>query len=209
MNSKMIGLIVAVVVSVAVGFGIATFMNSQKIALDKNNNSGPVFQSYSAMDMEQLTTELSNIMLPEDEYNKLGSAILQSAMGLFMAQAQGAGISIDDKAQDELKSRIDNKYSRRYFTEMNANSMKELSKEDLIGILSFYSTEAGQKFLVLSPKIIESTMMAVQNDLSQWLPVTVNEVVAKIKEGGSQPSNAEQPAGEGIKEEPKQEQADS
>jgi hypothetical protein len=130
---------------------------------------------------EELTMSLSKIMLPDEEYNKLSDAIYQTALSLLMAQAQAAGIEVTEAAQQELKDNIAQKYSRQYFADINANSMKDLSKADLVNILAFYNTEAGRKFLTQSPKIIEGTMAAVQNDLSQWLPTTVETMVNKLK----------------------------
>lgn len=154
--------------------------------------NGPSFSSATALNtksLDELSASLSDIMLPEDEYNKLGDAIFQSAMGLFMAQAQSSGITVNEAAESELKKSINAKYSRKFFTDMNASSMKELSLEDLVAIIGFYHTESGQKFLKLSPKIIENTMTSIQTDLSKWLPTAVDSVVAKLKseEGKEQP----------------------
>jgi hypothetical protein len=133
--------------------------------------------------LEELSSSLSTIMLPDEEYSKLGDAIYQTALNLLMAQAQAADLEVSVAAEEELKDSINKKYSRQYFADMNALSMKELSKSDLVAILSFYNTEAGKKFLTLSPKIIESTMTSVQTDLSQWLPTTVDNVLNKLKTG--------------------------
>lgn len=130
---------------------------------------------------EELTMSLSKIMLPDEEYTKLGDAIYQTALSLLLSQAQASGVEVSELVQQELKDTIAKKYSRQYFADINASSMKELSKEDLVAILSFYNTNAGQKFLTLSPKIIENTMASVQTDLSQWLPSTVDAILAKIK----------------------------
>ncbi len=190
-GSKTIGVVsLAAIVSLGVGFAIGSSVSKgSSSALDSNNNTAPLIKSLSEKKLEDLGVQLSDIMLPKEEYDKLGGAILQSAMGLFMAQAQGAGITVDEKAGNELKTRIDAKYTRKYFTDMNAVSMKELTKEDLVAILAFYGTSSGGKFLKLSPKIIEATMTSVQTDLSQWLPATVTEVIAKLK-GGSAPAAA-------------------
>src|SRR6185437_2033074 len=111
----------------------------------------------------------SEIMLPEDEFSKLGDAIYQTAMGLLTSQAQSSGIQITEAVEQELKSSIQKKYSRQFFASMNANAMKDLSKEELVSILAFYNTPTGGKFLRLSPKIIEGTMASTQSDLQQWL----------------------------------------
>lgn len=204
MNSKTIGVIaLAAVVSLGIGFAIGTSLNKPGINVDSNNSNIPV-SDLSEKSVEELGVQLSDIMLPKEEYDKLGGAILQSGMGLFMAQAQGAGLTVDEKATEELKKRIDEKYTRKYFTDQNAVSMKELNKEDLVAILSFYNTTAGQKFLKLSPQIIESTMTAVQNDLQQWLPATVTEVIGKLKTGGTNGSAPAQGNNEAPVEAPKE-----
>lgn len=140
---------------------------------------------------EELTASLSEIMLPEEEFSKLGDAIYQTAMGLLMAQAQNSGLEVTQATEQELKNSIEQKYNRQFFASQNASAMKDLSKDELVAILSFYNTPAGAKFLKLSPKIIESTMTTTQNDLQQWLPTTVENLVSKLKgnsEGG-QPEN--------------------
>jgi hypothetical protein len=83
--------------------------------------------------------------------------------------------------------------------------MKDLSKEELIAIISFYNTESGQKFLKLSPKIIQTTMQAVQADLSSWLPTTVDNLVAKLKGGNDKDKNE---APKDLKEAPKDDAKD-
>lgn len=173
---------VSVVLALLVGVFIGTKLNckSSTVAL---GDGAQKHEDWSALSVEDLGSKLSEVMLPEEEFVKLEAAIFQTAMGLMMAQAQGAGITVNDEAQKELKESINQKYSRKYFADMNASSMKELSKEDLILILGFYHTTAGQKFLELSPKIIQTTMSAVQTDLSAWLPKTVDALVAKLKGG--------------------------
>lgn len=179
---------VSVVLALVLGVFIGTKLNCKTSGTAVAEGG----QDWSALSVEDLGSKLSEVMLPEDEFVKLEGAIFQTAMGLMMAQAQGAGITVNDDAQKELKDSINEKYSRKYFADMNASSMKELSKEDLILILNFYHTAAGQKFLELSPKIIQTTMSAVQADLSKWLPETVGALVAKLKggnkEGAADPS---------------------
>lgn len=182
---KTIGVVsLTAIVSLGLGGLIgANLKNSQAFTLTNT--------AWSNKSLDELSASLSDVMLPEDEYNKLGDAIFQSAMGLFMAQAQSAGIAVNETAEGELKKSIDAKYSRKFFTDMNASSMKELSHEDLVAILGFYHTESGQKFLKLSPKIIENTMTSIQADLSKWLPTAVDTVVAKLKAGAGEPDKAE------------------
>lgn len=186
-NSKKTVTVVSVAIIFAMGLGIAIGTRIKgKGNINDNNNAVPVSGAdgnLNELSLEELSAKLSNFMLPEEEFSKLGGAIFQTAMGLFMAQAQQAGIEVTDVAQQELKKSIDEKYSRKYFADMNASSMKELTKEELAAIIAFYNTEAGVKFLKLSPKIIQSTMSAVQADLSQWLPKTVDALVLKFKTG--------------------------
>lgn len=210
-NKKMITAIsITLVASLGVGIAIGSLLNGKGTPFtsggDHNNNAVPVPLkdiNWNEKSPEDLTVSLSEVMLPEDEFLKLEAAILQTAMGLLMAQAQGAGITVGDDAQQELKKSIDEKYSRKYFSDMNANSMKELTKPELITVLSFYNTEAGQKFLKLSPKIIQTTMTAVQADLSAWLPKTVDAMVAKLKGGnnGGQKNDEAKDGGDLKKEE--------
>lgn len=206
-NSKKTVTVVSIAVVFAIGLGIAIGMNLKK---GSSEAGAPVADAnLSGLSIDELAGKLSNFMLPEDEFSKLGSAIFQTAMGLFMQQAQQAGVEVNEAAQQDLKKSIDDKYSRKYFADMNANSMKELSKEDLIAINSFYNTDAGQKFLKLSPKIIQSTMQAVQADLTQWLPKTVDELVAKYKGGAPAGDKASAPeAGkDGLQEPPAKDEA--
>lgn len=181
--------VIAVVIALALGIFIGTKINCKSSAAAGALSEKS--EDWSKLSVEELGSKLSEVMLPEEEFVKLEGAIFQTAMGLMMAQAQGAGITVTDEAQKELKDSINQKYSRKYFADMNANSMKELSKEDLILILSFYHTSAGQKFLELSPKIIQTTMTAVQTDLSAWLPKTVDALVAKLKTGKDAPAAGE------------------
>lgn len=150
-----------------------------------SQGAGP--SAFDNKSIDELTASLSEVMLPEEEYSKLGDAIYQTAMGLLMAQAQNSGIEVTQATEQELKSSIEKKYSRQFFASQNAEAMKELSKEELVAILSFYNTPTGSKFLKLSPKIIEGTMTSTQTDLQQWLPSTVEALVSKLRgnKGGS------------------------
>lgn len=189
MNSKTVTVVsISAIIALGIGIAIGTSLNQKGIlggtAGDGNNNFAPEgLGNIAELPVEELGSKLSNIMLPEEEFTRLEAAILQTGMGLFMAQAQQAGVTVTDEAQADLKKSISEKYSRKYFSDMNAGSMQELSKPDLISIISFYNTEAGQKFLKLSPKIIQTTMTAVQSDLSAWLPKTIEALVVKLKGG--------------------------
>ncbi len=187
---------IAVVFALGLGIAIGTAIKGKTNVGDNNVANPANDKALNDLPVEELGAKLSNVMLPEEEFGKLSTAIYQTAMGLFMAQAQQAGINVSDAAQQELKKSIDDKYSRKYFEDMNANSMKELSKPELISIIGFYNTEAGIKFLKLSPKIIQSTMSAVQADLTQWLPKTVDALVAKLKGGSPAEEKGEADKGE-------------
>lgn len=188
-------LFISAVFVVALGLGVALgfwFQGKSSLNVGKLNDPAlvPIKDvNWEEQSLEQLGESLSLVMLPEDEFLKLQAAIFQTGMGLFMAQAQGAGVTVTDASQQELKKAIEDKYTRKYFADLNAGSMKELSKPEFISVLSFYNTEAGQKFLRLSPKIIQATMTEVQKDLGSWLTKTVETLVAKGK--GGEPAKPE------------------
>ncbi len=188
MESKKTGTVVSIAVIVSLGIGIAIGTMIKKC--DSTSTAGGTVTDAKLNDLsvEELRIKLSEVMLPADEFEKLSGAIYQTGMGLFMSQAQQAGIEVNEAAQQELKKSIEEKYSRKYFADMNANSMTELTKPELVSVISFYNTESGQKFLKMSPKIIQTTMSAVQADLTQWLPKTVDDLVAKLKNGGNAPA---------------------
>lgn len=190
-SSKKTVTVVSIAIVFAMALGIAIGATIKNKGNDHSNGVAVSDPNLKNETIEQLSGKLSNIMLPDDEFGKLGGAIFQTAMGLFMAQSQQAGIEATDAAQQELRKSIDDKYSRQYFADMNAKSMAELTQPDLVAIIGFYQTEAGQKFLKLSPKIIQSTMTAVQADLTQWLPKTVDALVSKLKGGAPSEGQAE------------------
>lgn len=204
------GLVVTIAAVIALGVGIAIGMTLKK---SPTVAGGADTQNYSDKSVEELSAKLSELMLPEEEFVKLEEAIYQTGMGLFMAQAQSAGVTVPESAQQELKKSINEKYSRKYFADINAESMKDLGQPELVLILNFYSTEAGRKFLALSPKIIQQTMKVVQQDLSAWLPKTVDAMVAKLKGGEAAPAEPkdELPKNElkAPEDAPKDEKADS
>lgn len=176
---------ITLIFALGVGVAIGAMLKNKGFpgqSPDNNNNATPVANAnFQDLSLEELSSKLSEVMLPEEEFSKLEGAIFQTAMGLLVNQAQQAGLTVTDATQDELKKSINEKYTRKYFADMNASSMQELSKDELILIIGFYNTEAGQKFLKLSPKIIKSTMAAVQADLSAWLPKTVGDLIARLK----------------------------
>jgi hypothetical protein len=201
-NNKKTLIVVSISVVFALGLGIAIGSTLKKRAQvgDKNITA---MEDMSDKSIEELGERLSEFMLPENEFTKLQAAILQAGLGLFMSQAQTAGIQLNEDMQKELKDEIDKKYDRKFFASLNAGSMKELSKDELISIIAFYHTEAGKKFLEMSPKIIQNTMTQVQTDLSAWLPKTVETLVAKLKDGGGKGDKKEEaPAIPDIKANP-------
>lgn len=178
---------ISAIFALGLGIAIGTSIKGSKSIGDGNNNSAENNDPNLAdKSPEELKAKLSELMLPEDEYVKLDSAITQTGVGLFMAQAQGAGVTVTEEAQQELKKTLSEKYSRKYFSDMNVSSM-DFTKEELGTILGFYNTTAGKKFLEQSPKIIQTTMQNVQNDLKENLPKTVDALVAKLK--GGAPAN--------------------
>jgi hypothetical protein len=203
MATKNLGIIIlSVVLAGALGYYVGSRNQnktpplghlSDEKALPVATEASPTAADLENKSQEELTMSLSKIMLPDDEYNKLSDAIYQTALNLLMAQSQAAGLEVSEATQQELKDSINKKYSRQYFADINSNSMKDLSKADLVSILSFYNTEPGQKFLTLSPKIIEGTMASVQNDLSQWLPSTVEAMVNKLKSSKAPVKKSEAP----------------
>ena len=172
----------------AIGFSVKGKSSKSTDSLGNDNNFAPAgegAENLDALSLAELSERLSNIMLPDEEYEKLRDAIHKTAMGLFASQANGLAENASAQADAELRKSVDEKYSREYFTKMNSSSMQELSEANLRVILGFYGTDAGKKFLTLSPKIIESTMRTVQSDLSSWLPNAVAGVVNKIKNPGA------------------------
>jgi hypothetical protein len=202
-------LFISAIFVVALGLGVALgywLQGKSSLKIGKQNDPAlvPIKDvNWDEQTLEQLGESLSQVMLPEDEFLKLQAAIFQTGMGLFMAQAQSAGLTVTDSAQQELKKAIEDKYTRKYFADMNAGSMKELTKPEFISVLSFYNTEAGQKFLRLSPKIIQSTMTEVQKDLAAWLPKTVETLVAKGKGGEQGKPEGDDVKKDNVKEEEK------
>ncbi|HXW53916.1 MAG TPA: DUF2059 domain-containing protein [Myxococcota bacterium] len=209
---------ITLVASLAIGIAIGTSLKNKGMPFsgnsDDNNNAVPVpikDVNWNDKSQEELGSSLSEVMLPEDEFTNLQKAIFQTAMGLFTAQAQSAGINVSDESQQELKKTIEDRYSRKYFSDLNADSMKDLSKPELITILSFYNTEAGVKFLKLSPKMVNATMHTLQQDLSSWVPTAVDAQMAKLKGGTGSKNPSEQPKVEpqNLGQDVKDEKADS
>lgn len=191
-------IILGVALGVAVGFFVwGTKCGSKGAAGQADGGTLPA--NVDSMNETELAGSLSSVMLPDDEYNRLLDAIFQTAMGLIMAEIQDSGIEVNKTVEDELKGNINQHFSREYFTKLNTESMKELPKADMISVLRFYHSEAGKKFLVLSPKIIKTTMDKVQEELGAWLPSTRDGVVSKLKGGkATAPAqgNKDQPAAE-------------
>lgn len=173
------------VILLLIAFGLGFWIGGKK-GSDKTPeieiNSFEI-QDIKDKDQAALMRDLSDIMMPKDEYEKLIGAVLQTGMGLMGAKSQGQGIDIKPGVETQLKARIENKYSRSYFTDLNAKSMEELTKPELEAILIFYKSSAGQKFLRLSPMIIETTMKNVQMDLAKWLPEEIEKMLSEMKEG--------------------------
>ena len=144
--------------------------------------------NFSSKSEEELKNDLSLVMLPQDEFSKLLNAIEQTGLGLLNAQAQSKNVTITPEIEKNLTDTIKEKYTRKYFSDINLASMKELNKEELTEILNFYASNAGTKIRDLTPKIIQSTMQVVQKDLSEWMPSTIEQI---IKDPTKKPSNIE------------------
>jgi hypothetical protein len=188
---------IASILALGVGFAVGSYVKGKSCgAKDPVSAENANLENES---LEALSAKLSRIMLPEEEFSKFNTAIYQTAMGLFMTQAQQAGVQVSESAQQELKKAVDEKYSRDYFAGLNAKSMQALTKEHIAAIIRFYGTEAGKIFLTASPTIIQETMTTVQTDLTQWLPKTVEALVMKLKGGAPQDDKKGEP-GKGEEE---------
>jgi hypothetical protein len=162
------------------GFAFGMFFNKGGFAIDKSNNTAAVgINDLSQKNVEELHELLSQFVLPENEFVKLESAIMQAGMGLLMAQSQNQNATITDEVRKNLETAIKEKYNRKYFSDMNSSSMNDLTKDEMVNIIGFYNTDSGKKFLETSPKIIQATMSNVQTDVSTWLPKTVGNLIAK------------------------------
>lgn len=173
------------------GFALSSFTNKAGFNIDKDNNNAAV-GDLSEKTVEELHDMLSQFVLPENEFVKLEAAIVQAGMGLLMAQSQAQQASITDEIRKDLENAIKEKYNRKYFSSMNATSMNDLTKDELTKIVLFYNTSWGQKFLDISPKIIQTTMTNVQADVSTWLPKTIGNIIAKAT--GKEVKEEDQPS---------------
>ena len=183
-KTNMTVVVISAVCALGIGVAIGSSLGGKGFFGDKSKPvAGVVDKDLPNKTDEELRHKLSEFMLPENEFGKLETAILQAGMGLFMAQAQQAGIAIDDAGREKLKTKLGEKYSRDYFAKLNADSMKEMNKDDLLSVIGFYSTDSGKKFLEMSPKIIQTTMTTVQQDLGVYLPKAVEELVVELKGG--------------------------
>lgn len=175
----------SIILGAALGVAVGFFVWGTKCGKGAAGHAdgGTLPTNVESMNEAELAGSLSTVMLPEDEYNRLLDAIFQTVMGLVMADVQDSGIEVTKTVEDELKGDINKHFSRDYFTKLNTESMKELPKEDIVAVLRFYHSEAGKKFLVLSPKIIQTTMGEVQKELGEWIPSIKDSVVVKLKGG--------------------------
>lgn len=135
--------------------------------------------------VDALFEDLSLVMLPQDEYEKLISAIEQTALGLLNAKAKDSNAQITPAMEEALKNRVKQKYSRQFFTSISSDIVKQLNKDELVKILYFYSSTAGKKIRELTPEVISKTMGAVQSDITVWLPEAVNITLTGEKPTGN------------------------
>lgn len=195
-NKNFTTIAISAVVALGIGVAIGSSLGGKGLfsAGDKNNNATPELADLPSKSVEELSAKLSEVMLPENEFSKLESAISQAGVGLLMAQSQAAGLTASEDMQNELKKNLAEKYNRKYFSDLNSESMKDLTKEELIAIINFYHTEAGKKFLEKSPQIIQATMAKVQADIGSNLPTMVTSLVEKHKNGGADKADKKEEA---------------
>lgn len=197
-NSSWLMSVLVLMLGLGVGLSIGASIWGGKnplafLALDNDNINKPIGKAdFVKKPQEQLVILLSEMMMPKEEHAKILAAITQTGMGLMSAQSQGSDLNITQGVETQLRGRIENRYSLKYFIDMNAKSMKDLSKYDLEAILYFYNTPPGEKFFKLSPQIIENTLKSAQTDVASWLPAEINKMLDEMKFGLKVPPKKEQ-----------------
>ncbi len=192
-----IGALVAVgIIAAGIGYAVGVSIKGSGSPSANTETAGQEAVVDTGETVEQLSEKLSAVMMPQEEYEKLTAAIYQTGLTLLTSRAQSSGLEVDPSIGEDLKKIVSEKYTRDYFTKMNASAMTGLEKTDLFQIIKFYETDAGKKFLSLSPKIIANTMTTVRDDMAAWIPQTVETLMEKVKE--NQPKKAD-----GQKEAPK------
>ncbi len=196
-------LLLSIALALVIGYFVGSYCSKcdvNKVASTEAIGANSVVPSnFASKSQEDLTSDLSAVMLPQDEYLKLMDAIEQTALGLLNAQAQGQNFKVTPEVEDKLKGGIKEKYSRKYFTSINAETMKDLTKPELVDILNFYASASGMKIRELTPKIIQETMQVVQKDLSVWLPSTVTQLIKNPNAPLNQPVAKDEKALEEVK----------
>lgn len=178
MCKSSISMIVVAAAALGIGyFAGSYFSNCKTKSSETASSANQVNGNFAAKSENDLKNDLSLVMLPQDEFSKLINAIEQTGIGLLNAQAQGKNLTITPEIEKNLTDAIKEKYTRKYFSDINTTSMKGLTKEELIDILNFYASNAGTKIRDLTPKIIQETMQVVQKDLSEWMPSTIEQII--------------------------------
>lgn len=183
-----LSIIIIAAASLGIGYFAGSYFSNCKTKNADTASTKVTNNNFSSKSEEELKNDLSLVMLPQDEFSKLLNAIEQTGLGLLNAQAQSKNVTITPEIEKNLTDTIKEKYTRKYFSDINLTSMKELNKEELTEILNFYASNAGTKIRDLTPKIIQSTMQVVQKDLSEWMPSTIEQI---IKDPTKKPSNIE------------------
>lgn len=124
---------------------------------------------------------LSRAMLPEANYKQMTDAIVQTGMGAAKAKIESDKLKIDlDKQGKDLEKALREAFTYEYFIKLNSTTMsKNFNEKELGEILAFYTKPVGKKWTKSTPEIISETMMQIQLDLQEKLPLFVEALVAK------------------------------
>jgi len=110
--------------------------------------------------------DLSQSMFSKEQHGQMIETIVQ--MGQSMARAQPSG-DANKKAVDpaELEKDLRNSFSYDYFIDLNKATLKKnFTDAQLADLAKFFSTEAGKKWVKVTPNIIQETMGQVRTDFS-------------------------------------------
>jgi len=127
--------------------------------------------------------KLSQIMLTKEQHKQTLDAILNTSLQIAQSKAQIEEKTIDSKdASRKLAPHIEKLFSYESFIDENAKSIAQrFSNEEIGELVKFLQTKIGQKWLLETPNLVNSTMTVAQKRFNQEVPPLIDKLVLNIQ----------------------------
>jgi hypothetical protein len=146
-----------------------------------------------AMNSQAAAAKLLSVLKMDENFDAAMQQAIQMQSGMF----DQMDMTEEEKAETQKSMQGAMKVSLEKFSWENMKGMfvdiyaEVFSAEELQGIIAFYESEAGQKFVEKQPQLMQVTMQKMQGVMAQMMPEIQKEMEKAMEEVQAAASDSE------------------